>query len=104
MYRTAGLGDKGVTFIFSDNEIKYEAFLEFMNNVLSVGEVANLFPKDELDEIITNMVPILKKEKPKMPPTQDNCYNYFIERARNHLHIVLCFSPVKILNLIEFIT
>lgn len=96
LYRDAGTGPKGLSFIFTDNEIKDEAFLEYLNNVLSVGEIANLFPKDELDEILTNIVPLMKKDDPKRPPTQDNLYDYFISRARNNLHVVLCFSPVII--------
>lgn len=95
LYRTAGIGSKGLTFIFTDNEIKDEAFLEYINNMLSVGEVANLFPKDELDDILTTITPIMKKDDPRRPPTQDNLYDYFISRARNNLHIVLCFSPVS---------
>ncbi|XP_029675665.1 LOW QUALITY PROTEIN: dynein heavy chain 8, axonemal-like [Formica exsecta] len=94
LYRTAGIGSKGLTFIFTDNEIKDEAFLEYINNMLSVGEVANLFPKDELDDILTIVTPLMKKDDPRRPPTQDNLYDYFISRARNNLHIVLCFSPV----------
>ncbi|RLU26152.1 hypothetical protein DMN91_002318 [Ooceraea biroi] len=94
LYRIAGTGNRGLTFIFTDNEIKEEAFLEYINNVLSVGEVANLFPKDELDDILTIVTPMMKKDDPRRPPTQDNLYDYFISRARNNLHIVLCFSPV----------
>ncbi|XP_018400014.1 PREDICTED: dynein heavy chain 8, axonemal [Cyphomyrmex costatus] len=95
LYRTAGIDSKGLTFIFTDNEVKDEAFLEYINNILSVGEVANLFPKDELDEILTTITPLMKKADPRRPPTQDNLYDYFISKARNNLHVVLCFSPIS---------
>ncbi|KAI4493643.1 hypothetical protein M0804_001819 [Polistes exclamans] len=94
LYREAGTVSKGLTFIFTDNEIKDEAFLEYINNILSVGEIAGLFPKDELEDIYTAVTPLMKKDDPKRPPTQDNLYDYFITRARDHLHIALCFSPV----------
>jgi dynein heavy chain len=94
LYRISGFEGKGISFIFTDNEIKEENFLEFINNVLSAGEVANLFARDELDEITSNLIPIMKKEQPKQPPTSDNLYDFFISRARANLHVVLCFSPV----------
>lgn len=94
LYRNTGLHGKGVSFIFTDNEIKEESFLEYLNNILSSGEVANLFSKDEIDEIVGELDPIMKKEAPKIIRTRDNCYDFFINRARENLHIVLCFSPI----------
>lgn len=94
LYRQAGLVGKGVSFIFTDNEIKEETFLESINNILSSGEIANLFAKDELDEIQSELIPIMKKVYPRRPPTVDNLYDFFLTRARSNLHVVLCFSPV----------
>ncbi|EEB13574.1 ciliary dynein heavy chain, putative [Pediculus humanus corporis] len=94
LYKVAGAEGHGITFIFTDNDIKDEAFLEFLNNILSAGEVANLFAKDELDDITNDLVTVMRKKDPRRPPTADNLYDFFISRARNNLHIVLCFSPV----------
>ncbi|CAF0865917.1 unnamed protein product [Didymodactylos carnosus] len=94
LFRIAGQKGKGVTFLFTDNEIKDEAFLEYMNNVLASGEVSNLFARDEIDEILGELTPVMKREFPKRTPTNENLYDYFLTRVRSNLHVVLCFSPV----------
>ncbi|XP_036448538.1 LOW QUALITY PROTEIN: dynein heavy chain 5, axonemal [Colossoma macropomum] len=94
LYRIAGLQGKGVTFIFTDNDIKDESFLEYMTNVVASGEVSNLFTRDEVAEITQDLIPSMKRQYPRLPPTIDNLYNYFLSRVRSNLHVVLCFSPV----------
>ncbi|XP_043198855.1 dynein axonemal heavy chain 8-like [Amphibalanus amphitrite] len=94
LYRVAGKDGKGITFIFTDNEIKEESFLEYLNNMISTGEISNLFARDEMDEITNELIPVMKKLEPRTPPTPDNLYTFFISRARNNIHVCLCFSPV----------
>ncbi|CAC5424902.1 unnamed protein product [Mytilus coruscus] len=94
LYRTSGQQGKGITFLFTDQEIKDEGFLEYLNNVLSSGVVANLFARDEMDEILGELIPVMKKEFPRRPPSNENLYEYYMSRVRNNLHVVLCFSPV----------
>uniref|UniRef100_A0A8B9FAK4 Dynein heavy chain 5, axonemal n=1 Tax=Amazona collaria TaxID=241587 RepID=A0A8B9FAK4_9PSIT len=94
LYHTAGQKGKGIVFIFTDNEIRDESFLEYMNNVLASGEISNLFARDEIGEITQDLIPAMKKEYPRRTPTGENLYNYFLARVRNNLHVVLCFSPV----------
>ena len=74
--------------------MKEEAFLEYLNSVLSSGTVSNLFNRDELAEIVMELIPVMKREFPRRAPTPENVLEYFLCRVRQHLHISLCFSPV----------
>lgn len=57
LYRIAGKEGKGITFIFSDQDIKDESFLEYINNVLSSGVVS--YHQIRLDEISSLTFPHL---------------------------------------------
>ena len=48
-------GDMPGVFLFTDTQIKQESFLEDLNNLLNAGEVPNLFPLDERQEICEKM-------------------------------------------------
>ena len=51
IYKAAGISGRGVSFIFTDNDIKEEVFLERINNILTMGELPSLFNKEEKEEI-----------------------------------------------------
>jgi dynein heavy chain len=58
--------------------------------------VSSLFNRDEQSEIIVELIPIMKRELPRMPPTPENILEFFEARVRQNLHVVLCFSPVSL--------
>ncbi|KAJ3249557.1 Dynein heavy chain 5, axonemal [Chytriomyces hyalinus] len=94
MYKIAGANGKSMTFIFTDNEVKEEGFLGFINNILTSGEVTNLFAKDEVIAIASDLRGALKKARPTVVDSIENLWQFFIDRVKANLHVVLCFSPV----------
>ena len=95
LFRMAGVQGQPVTFIFTDAEVTDESFLEYINNLLSTGEIPGMYPKDELEAIIGDMRAVAKKEAGKgFVDTADNLYKYFVDRVRDRLHVCLCFSPI----------
>lgn len=52
LYRQAGGQNRPTTFLFDETQIKYETFLEDINNILTSGEVPNLFGKDEIGGVV----------------------------------------------------
>jgi len=53
-----------------------------------------------MDEILQDLVPVMKKEFGRKEPTAENLYDYFLSRSRDNLHVALCFSPVSSVSLI----
>ena len=95
LYTSAGHMGNKTTFIMTDTEIKDETFLEYINSILSTGEVAGLLAKDQREIILADMRNIYGKERSQNEePSNLELYNFFIDRVRKNLHIVLCFSPV----------
>nr|XP_055037339.1 dynein axonemal heavy chain 3 isoform X1 [Misgurnus anguillicaudatus]XP_055037340.1 dynein axonemal heavy chain 3 isoform X1 [Misgurnus anguillicaudatus] len=90
----AGIEGKKTTFLFSDNQIKDEAFVEDINMLLNTGDVPNIFPADERADIIEKIQGIAQLEGRKIDITPLSMYNFFIDRVKANLHIVLAMSPI----------
>jgi len=88
-----GHDGKLVTFLFTDTQIIHELFLENINNILSSGEVPNLFDDSDLGPIFEKVTPQLQRQK--VPITKTNLYAAFVEQIRARIHIVLAMSPLS---------
>merc|ERR1719482_1552234 len=92
MYQKAGVKDEGVMFLFTDGQITNEKFLVYINDLLSSGEVADLYMPEDKDGIRNNVRSGCKSAG--IQDTPDNLWNFFISRIRKNLHMSICFSPV----------
>ncbi|KAL6445588.1 hypothetical protein ACFW04_000847 [Cataglyphis niger] len=92
LYSMVGVENKPTSFLFNDTQVVEEQFLEIVNNMLSTGEVANLYKSDEMEDIKNK----LSKEVTKAGkiPTTEIVYNFLIERARANMHLIMCMSPI----------
>ncbi|XP_026666919.1 dynein heavy chain 6, axonemal [Ceratina calcarata] len=92
-YFDPGTAAKHTTFLFTDTQIVQEEFLEDINNTLNTGEVPNLYEADELEKVIIGTRPAAK-EIGIHEGNRDAIYQFFIGRVRNHLHLMICMSPI----------
>lgn len=88
----AGVKNIGTVFLLTDAQVPEEHFLVLINDLLASGEVPDLFPDDEIENIISAMRNEVKGAG--LQDTRDNCWKFFIDRVRRQLKVVLCFSPV----------
>ena len=76
----------------TDTQIKEENFLIPINDMLSSGWISDLFPKEDYENTIQNW----RNEAKGMgiKDISENLTQYFLDKMRKNLHVVLCFSPV----------
>jgi dynein heavy chain len=92
LYNQAGISNKETTFIFVDTQIVDEAFLEDINNILSSGEVPNLYKQEEMEEIKNSLLKDAKKAG--IDENNQAIYNFMLDRVKSNLHLIVCMSPV----------
>ncbi|GIY63283.1 dynein heavy chain 3, axonemal [Caerostris darwini] len=92
--RKAGADGKATVFLFNDNQIKDESFVEDINMILNTGDVPNLYAADERAEILEKMQTAARDSGKKIDTTPLSLYNFFIERVRQNLHLILAMSPI----------
>ncbi|KAH0629591.1 hypothetical protein JD844_011790, partial [Phrynosoma platyrhinos] len=91
-YITAGVKNVGTVFLMTDAQVADERFLVLVNDLLASGEIPDLFPDDEVENIISNMRNEVKAQG--LVDSRETCWKFFIDKVRRQLKVALCFSPV----------
>uniref|UniRef100_A0A6Q2WZ44 Dynein axonemal heavy chain 17 n=1 Tax=Esox lucius TaxID=8010 RepID=A0A6Q2WZ44_ESOLU len=92
LYVKAGVKNVGTVLLMTDAQVADEKFLVLVNDLLASGEIPDLFPDDEVENIIGNVRNEVRGLG--MMDTRENCWKFFIDRVRRQLKVALCFSPV----------
>lgn len=91
--KTAG-GGKDTVFLFTEGQIKEEAFLSDIDGLLNSGEVPNLFNVEEKQEIIELTRLAAQGGNRNLDISVLSILTYFTNRCKEKLHVMLCFSPI----------
>eukprot|EP00904_Undaria_pinnatifida_P003150 jgi/Undpi1/12836/HiC_scaffold_7.g02503.m1 len=93
LYRKTGVKPAlPLVFMLTDSQIVDERFLVYVNDLLTSGVIPDLFTKDEFDAIFQAIK--LAAKSAGVPDVRDSLMQFFVDRVRANLHVVLCFSPV----------
>jgi len=78
-----------ITFLFTDAHVVDEGFLEYINNILTVGMVPALFGDDEKEPLLGVI-----RSKARGEGVQENAmWAFACNQIRDHLHLILAMSP-----------
>ena len=80
-----------ISFLFTDEQVIDEGFLELINNILTIGIVPAIFENDEKNQVIE----MFKSEAQSkgLGDSKDVVYQYFVNKIKEKLHIILAMSP-----------
>lgn len=80
-----------MTFLFTDAHVVEEGFLELVNNILTIGMVPGLFPEEEKEGLCGPLDKEIRAKK--LPETKEFRWQFFVNRCRENMHIMMCMSP-----------
>ncbi|XP_067660223.1 dynein axonemal heavy chain 10-like [Haliotis asinina] len=92
LYNKLGMENKKTVFLFTDQHVAEEGFLELINNMLTSGMVPALYADDEKEGIIGSV----RNEAlaAGCPHARESIWQFFVNKCANNLHVVMAMSPV----------
>ena len=80
-------------FLLTDAQVPDEKFLVQINGLLASGEIPDLFPSDEVENIISGLRNEVKGSG--LQDTNENCWSFFIDRVRRQLKVRIMSNRKK---------
>lgn len=69
-----------------------ESYLEDLNNILSSGDVPNIYEPEDLDKIYHSVRHAVMEMN--LAATKSNLFSCYQKRVRTNLHVVIVMSPI----------
>ncbi|CAK0892564.1 unnamed protein product, partial [Prorocentrum cordatum] len=79
-------------FLMTDSQIVDERFLVYVNDMLSSGNIPDLFAREEYDDIFGQIRNVAKYQG--YADDRESLFTFFLDMVRRNLHFILCHSPV----------
>ncbi|XP_054638441.1 dynein axonemal heavy chain 11 isoform X2 [Dunckerocampus dactyliophorus] len=92
LFLKAGVKNQRVALLMTDAQIPDERFLVIVNDLLSSGEIPEVFSEEETEGIVSSVKAEVRALG--LLETKENCWRFFIDRVRLQMTVVLCLSPV----------
>ena len=74
-----------MVFLLTDAQVPEEEFLVVINDLLASGEVPDLFPDDEVENIINSLRNEVKGAG--IQDTNENCWKFMMDRVKRQLKV-----------------
>ncbi|XP_061675536.1 dynein axonemal heavy chain 11 isoform X2 [Syngnathoides biaculeatus] len=92
LFLKTGVKNQRVALLVTDAQIPDERFLVIFNDLLSSGEIPEVFSEEEIEGIVSSLRAEVRAHG--LLDTKENCWRFFTDRVRLQLTLVVCLSPV----------
>ncbi|KAI8842138.1 dynein heavy chain and region D6 of dynein motor-domain-containing protein [Chytridium lagenaria] len=90
LLQVVGIANEEAVFIMEDYQISNGIFLEYVNSLLSGGEVPGLYAPEELDALLSTL-----KDQHSQEGFRGTLFDFFVSRIKRNLHVVLILDSAS---------
>eukprot|EP00501_MAST-03F_sp_TOSAG23-6_P001656 GSMAST32.ASY1.ANO1.1724.1 assembled CDS len=93
MFVLAGAPDKQQVLLLTEEYLRNDDILLIISDLISTCEIQDLYPQDEKDAIITDVMAKAKTELRVLTIDNEMSWDWFIGKVKKNVKVILCMSP-----------